>query len=187
MSLIALGVFLTLSGQPALALIAFALAGALLGFLYYNFNPARIFMGDTGSLVLGFTVAILCIRLIQANTEPMIPYIRNIPVIALSVVLIPVFDTLRVFSLRIRQGKSPFHPDKTHIHHLLTNNGWSHGFTSKLICSLHAFVLLLGFVTHNLKQEWSLLLLFATMLVVVLCFKKLRFVPMPEQDVQLNH
>ena len=186
MSLIALGLFLTLSGQISLALIAFALAGALLGFLYYNFNPARIFMGDTGSLVLGFTIGVLCIQLIQVNTESVVPYITNIPVIALSVVLIPVFDTLRVFSLRIGKGKSPFHPDKTHIHHLLTNNGWSHAFTSKLICTLHAFVLLLGFLTHNLKQEWSLLLLFATMIVVVACFKKLRFAPASKQEVQLD-
>jgi UDP-GlcNAc:undecaprenyl-phosphate/decaprenyl-phosphate GlcNAc-1-phosphate transferase len=186
MSLIALGLFLTLSGQASLALIAFALAGGLLGFLYYNFNPARIFMGDTGSLVLGFTIAVLCIRLIQVNTDSAVPYIANIPVIALSVVLIPVFDTLRVFSLRIGHGKSPFHPDKTHIHHLLTNNGWSHGFTAKLICTLHGVVLLLGFITHNLKQEWSLLLLFATMIVVVFCFKKLRFLAAPKAQVQLE-
>src|SRR6478672_8187451 len=116
MSLIALGLFLTLSGQTPVALIAFALAGALLGFLYYNFNPARIFMGDTGSLILGFTIAVLCIHLVRVNTDLPTPLVTNVPVIALSVVLIPVFDTLRVFSLRIGQGKSPFHPDKTHIH-----------------------------------------------------------------------
>lgn len=185
MSLVALGFFLMLSGQPDLALIAFALAGGLLGFLYYNFNPARIFMGDTGSLVLGFTVAVLCIHLIRHNSGPAVPF-KNVPVIALSVVLIPVFDTVRVFSLRIHQGKSPFHPDKTHIHHLLTNNGWSHGFTSKLICTLHGAILLLGFATHSLRQEISLGLLCAVMVVVVLLFKKLRFAPPTENDLQLN-
>lgn len=186
MSLISLGLFLTLSGQASLAMIAFALAGALLGFLYYNFNPARIFMGDTGSLVLGFTISVLCIYLIQHNTQQAAPVITNVPVLALSVVLIPVFDTLRVFSLRLGKGKSPFDPDKTHIHHLLTNNGWSHGFTSKLICALHGFILMLGFLTHRLRQEWSLLLLFATMLIVVVCFKKLQFSPAPKKEVQLN-
>ena len=186
MSLIALGLFLTLSAQAALAIIAFALAGALLGFLYYNFNPARIFMGDTGSLILGFTISVLCIHLIRHNSNLTAPFISNITVIALSVVLIPVFDTMRVFSLRIGQGRSPFHPDKTHIHHLLTNNGWSHGFTSKLICTLHGFILMLGFATHNLKPEYSLLLLFATMLVVVALFKKLRFTSAPKKDLQLE-
>src|SRR5699024_1504758 len=141
------------SGQPPLALIAFALAGALLGFLYYNFNPARIFMGDTGSLVLGFTVAVLCIHLIRLNTVTAPAAIPHVAVLALSVVLVPVFDTLRVFSLRIGKGRSPFHPDKPHIHHLLTNNGWSHSFTSRLICTLHAAVLLLGFLSHRLRPE----------------------------------
>lgn len=186
MSLISLGLFLTLSRQSLLGMIAFALAGALLGFLYYNFNPARIFMGDTGSLVLGFTIAVLCIHLIRQNTGQGVPFISNIPVIALSVVLIPVFDTLRVFSLRLGKGKSPFHPDKTHIHHLLTNNGWSHGFTSKLICTLHGAILLLGFFTHRMRQEVSLLLLFATMLVVVMCFKKLRLRTAPKKELQFN-
>lgn len=186
MSLVALGLFLMRSGQPPLALIAFALAGALLGFLYYNFNPARIFMGDTGSLVLGFTVAVLCIHLIRLNPVPGLVAVPNVVVLALSVVLIPVFDTLRVFSLRIGQGKSPFHPDKTHIHHLLTNNGWSHGFTSKLICTLHAVVLLLGFATQRLKPELSLLLLFAAMLLVVLFFKNLRMPSAPKEQVPFN-
>jgi UDP-GlcNAc:undecaprenyl-phosphate GlcNAc-1-phosphate transferase len=186
MSLISLGLFLTLSRQPFLGMIAFALAGALLGFLYYNFNPARIFMGDTGSLVLGFTIAVLCIHLIRQNTGEGVPVISNVPVIALSVVLIPVFDTMRVFSLRLSKGKSPFHPDKTHIHHLLTNNGWSHGFTSKLICTLHGLILLLGFFTHRLRQEVSLLLLFATMLVVVAFLKRFRLRSAPKKDLQLN-
>ncbi len=186
MSLVSLGLFLTLSRLPQQGMIAFALAGALVGFLYYNFNPARIFMGDTGSLVLGFTISVLCIHLIRQNTAGPVPYISNVPVIALSIVLIPVFDTLRVFSLRLGQGKSPFHPDKTHIHHLLTNNGWSHGFSAKLICSLHGAILMLGFFTHRLRQEWSLLLLFATMLAVVAWFKKLRMASAPKKDLQLN-
>jgi UDP-N-acetylmuramyl pentapeptide phosphotransferase/UDP-N-acetylglucosamine-1-phosphate transferase len=174
MSLIAVALFLTLSGQTGPAIIAFALSGALLGFLYYNFNPARIFMGDTGSLVLGFTVAVLSIHLIRTNTEMLQPVLSNVPVVALSVVLIPVFDTLRVFSLRIGQGRSPFHPDKTHIHHLLTNNGWSHSFTSRLICCLHGFVLMLGFLTHHLQPEISLLLMLVVMLLAVFVLKKLR-------------
>jgi UDP-GlcNAc:undecaprenyl-phosphate/decaprenyl-phosphate GlcNAc-1-phosphate transferase len=186
MSLVALGLFLMLSGQPALALIAFALAGGLLGFLYYNFNPARIFMGDTGSLVLGFTIAVLCIHLIRLNSGRATPFIPNVPVLALSVVLIPVFDTMRVFSLRISKGKSPFHPDKTHIHHLLTNNGWSHGFTSKLICTLHGVILLLGFFTLRLRQEFGLLLLFATMLGVIFFFKNLRLSSAPQEKVSMD-
>jgi UDP-N-acetylmuramyl pentapeptide phosphotransferase/UDP-N-acetylglucosamine-1-phosphate transferase len=174
MSLISVALFLTLSGQTGPAIIAFALSGALLGFLYYNFNPARIFMGDTGSLVLGFTIAVLSILLIRTNTGMLQPVLTNVPVVALSVVLIPVFDTLRVFSLRISRGRSPFHPDKTHIHHLLTNNGWSHSFTSRLICCLHGFILMAGFLTHHMKPELSLLLMVVVMLAAVYGLKKLR-------------
>ncbi|HVG40894.1 MAG TPA: MraY family glycosyltransferase, partial [Chitinophagaceae bacterium] len=111
MSLITLGLFLTLSHDATIALIGFALAGGILGFLYYNFNPARIFMGDTGSLVLGFAISVLCIRLIGLNIEQLKPVLPHAPVFTLSIVLIPVFDTLRVFALRIWKGKSPFDPD----------------------------------------------------------------------------
>ncbi|MER3463120.1 MAG: undecaprenyl-phosphate alpha-N-acetylglucosaminyl 1-phosphate transferase [Chitinophagaceae bacterium] len=179
MSLVILGLFLRFSNESDLALIAFALAGGLLGFLYYNFNPARIFMGDTGSLVLGFVVSILCIRLMQTNIDKHNTFLPHMPVFALGIVLIPVFDTLRVFSLRIWKGKSPFHPDKTHIHHLLTNNGWSHGFAAKLICMTHACILVLAYFLKNIRQEWGLLILLSCMLLMVLVFQHLKVPVMP--------
>ncbi|HVG41304.1 MAG TPA: MraY family glycosyltransferase, partial [Chitinophagaceae bacterium] len=185
MSLITLGLFLTLSHDATIALIGFALAGGILGFLYYNFNPARIFMGDTGSLVLGFAISVLCIRLIGLNIEQLKPVLPHAPVFTLSIVLIPVFDTLRVFALRIWKGKSPFDPDKTHIHHLLTNNGWSHSFASKLICTAHGFILLLGYFLRNLSQEISMLLLCLTMLVIVFLFKRIK-VPAQKRSLQLD-
>lgn len=174
MSLVALGIFLNLSGETNLAVVAFALAGSILGFLYYNFNPARIFMGDTGSLVLGFTISVLCIRLIQASVEQAEPTLQHAPVFALSIVLIPVFDTLRVFALRARKGKSPFHPDKTHIHHLLTNNGWSHSFTTRLMCTLHAGILLLGYFANRIIPEIGVLLQLVAMLLIAYLFRRMR-------------
>jgi UDP-GlcNAc:undecaprenyl-phosphate/decaprenyl-phosphate GlcNAc-1-phosphate transferase len=173
MSLIILGLFLTLCGDINIALIAFALAGGLLGFLYYNFNPARIFMGDTGSLVLGFVVAVLSVRLIELNSSEHFVVLQNVPVFALSLVLIPVFDTLRVFALRIWRGKSPFDPDKTHIHHLLTNNGWSHNFAAKLICAAHGLILIAGYFLKNIGQEVGIILLFLLMLLTTALFQRL--------------
>ena len=105
MSLVTLGIFLTMSGDTNTALIAFALAGGIMAFLYFNFNPAKIFMGDTGSLVLGFVIAVLCIRLMQVNAMVAGPVLPNAPVFVLGIVLIPVFDTLRVFAVRIWIGK----------------------------------------------------------------------------------
>jgi len=174
MSLVILGIFLTLSGDPNLAIAAFALSGGLLGFLYYNFNPAKIFMGDTGSLVLGFVISVLCIKLIQINTGMKFAILPHVPVFALSVVMIPVFDTLRVFALRIWSGRSPFSPDKNHVHHLLTNNGWSHSFAAKLLCGVHAVVLVLGYFLKDVSQLTGLIILIFVMLITVLIFQKLK-------------
>lgn len=173
MSLVILGIFLTLSGDTPDAIIAFSLSGGLLGFLYFNFNPARIFMGDTGSLVLGFVISVLCIRLIQLNTGNGTHLLPHAPVFVLSIVAIPVFDTLRVFSLRIWSGKSPFTPDKNHIHHLLTNNGWSHNITSKIICWVHAGLLLVGYFLKGVSEITGLLILLLMMSLTVYIFKKL--------------
>jgi hypothetical protein len=96
------------------------------------------------------------------------------PVFVLSIVAIPVFDTLRVFSIRIWQGKSPFTPDKNHIHHLLTNNGWSHSFTAKLICTVHALILVLGYFLKNMNQVGGLICLLLVMLVTVFVFQRIR-------------
>ena len=174
MSLVILGLFLTISGDGNNAIVAFALGGGLLGFLYYNFNPARIFMGDTGSLVLGFVVSVLCIRLIQLNTVGPTPVSNHAPIFALSIVAIPVFDTLRVFALRIWEGRSPFDPDKNHIHHVLTNNGWSHSFTSKIICGVHAVVLVAGYFLKDVPQLAGFFILLGMMLFMVFVFQKMK-------------
>jgi UDP-N-acetylmuramyl pentapeptide phosphotransferase/UDP-N-acetylglucosamine-1-phosphate transferase len=142
-------------------------------FLYFNFNPAKIFMGDTGSLVLGFVIAVLSIRLIQVNAFVAAPVLSHAPVFVLGIVFIPVFDTLRVFALRIWKGGSPFIADKTHIHHLVTNQGFSHGFASKLICFIHGFVLIEVYWLRDLRQEFILLILFAFMLLVIVVLKNI--------------
>ena len=181
MTLVTLGIFLTISGDANTALIAFALAGGIFAFLYFNFNPARIFMGDTGSLVLGFVIAVLCIRLMQVNIFAASPVLSHAPVFVLAIVLIPVFDTLRVFTLRIWKGKSPFAADKTHIHHLLTNRGFSHGFAAKLICFLHGFVLFEVYWLRGLRQEIILAILVAFMFLVIFMLKNLGLTIMKKQ------
>ena len=176
MSLVTLGIFLTMSGDVNTALIAFALAGGILAFMYFNLNPARIFMGDTGSLVLGFVIGVLCIRLMQINVLLPNPIVLNAPLFILGIVLIPVFDTLRVFATRIWKGKSPFSADKTHIHHLLTNQGFSHGFSAKIICFLHGFILMEAYWLRALKTEFVLMILIAFMLLATLLLKNLGLV-----------
>lgn len=175
MSLVILGLFLTMNGDSNTALVAFALAGGIFAFLYFNFNPAKIFMGDTGSLVLGFVIAVLSVRLMHVNVFAANSVLPHAPVFVLGIVFIPVFDTIRVFAVRIWNGRSPFAADKTHIHHLLTNQGFSHGFAAKLICFIHGFVLIEVYWLRELKQEFILLILFAFMLLVTAVLKNIGF------------
>jgi hypothetical protein len=92
-------------------------------------------------------------------------------VFILGIVLIPVFDTVRVFSVRIWKGKSPFEADRTHIHHLLTNSGFSHVTVVKAICLIHAVILLKVYLLQQVRQEFILILLIAFMTVVIYIFK----------------
>jgi len=124
-----------------LMLICFAVAGAILGFLRYNTYPARIFMGDTGSQFLGFTVGVLSVLLTQqVNTalNPLLP---------LFLVGLPVVDTFFVMVKRISEGRSPFSADKSHMHHRLLSLGLAHYeavaaiYVSQLTFLLAAFLL----------------------------------------------
>lgn len=179
MSLITLGLFLTMNRDINTALIAFSLAGGLLAFLYFNLNPAKIFMGDTGSLVLGFVISVLCIRLLQVNAISLNPVLPHAPVFVAAIVMIPVFDTIRVFSIRIWQGKSPFEADKIHIHHLLTNQGYSHSFATKLICFIHSFILIEVYMLRYIREEWILVTLILFMLLSIILLKNLRLLKVP--------
>jgi UDP-GlcNAc:undecaprenyl-phosphate GlcNAc-1-phosphate transferase len=188
MSLVTLGMFLTLDGDGKTALIAFALAGGILAFLYFNFNPARIFMGDTGSLVLGFVVSILCIRLMQVNIAVTSPVLTHAPLFVLGIAFIPVFDTIRVFGGRLWKGNSPFVADKTHIHHLLTVQGYSHGFAAKLICVIHGIVLITVYWMQQCRPEIILLALITLMLMVTWILKNMRyFLQVPQGTARPQH
>lgn len=143
-----------------LAIIAFALAGALVAFLKYNYSPARIFMGDTGALLIGLICSILAIKFIELNkglTHPMA--IDSVPAVAVGVMIIPLFDTLRVFTLRALKGKSPFHPDRNHIHHLLIDSGLSHMHATYILVAVNILFILLVYKLQHIGSLPLLLLL----------------------------
>jgi UDP-N-acetylmuramyl pentapeptide phosphotransferase/UDP-N-acetylglucosamine-1-phosphate transferase len=123
------GVWFVLTGHQALAIIAFSISGSLAAFLKFNFTPAKIFMGDTGSQFIGIVCAILALKFIdlQAGMPNGSPYaFKSAPVIAFSILILPLFDTLWAFTRRVVIGNSPFSPDKYHIHHLLLAHGFNH-------------------------------------------------------------
>jgi UDP-GlcNAc:undecaprenyl-phosphate/decaprenyl-phosphate GlcNAc-1-phosphate transferase len=109
------------------AVMSFSLSGAIIGFLIYNYSPAKIFMGDTGSLLLGIINSILVIKFINiAPTAASNISSTAAPAIGFAILMIPLFDTLRVFGLRILDRRSPFSPDRIHVHHYLLDLGFSH-------------------------------------------------------------
>lgn len=157
-----------LMGMPALAVVAFSLAGAILAFLKYNFTPAKIFMGDTGSLLVGTVCAILSITFIETNYKlsPDNPYVFGAaPAIAVAVLILPLYDTLSVFMRRIIRGRSPFSPDKTHIHHQLLGLGLSHSGTTIVLITVNLIFICSAFGCH--KNGLIVVLLLEFMLAFV--------------------
>ncbi|MFM7672197.1 MAG: MraY family glycosyltransferase [Bacteroidota bacterium] len=123
------GFYFFLSGDFSYAMLAFSLGGSLLAFLIFNHPPARIFMGDSGSLLIGTVNAILVIRFIHTASAPnaVLP-LGSAVSLGFAILFVPLLDTLRMFSVRLLKGHSPFSPDRNHFHHLLLDRGMSHFF-----------------------------------------------------------
>jgi UDP-GlcNAc:undecaprenyl-phosphate GlcNAc-1-phosphate transferase len=138
-----LGYYFYQYGGPSsnYAFVAVCLMGGILGFLRYNFHRANIFMGDTGSLVCGFIVSILAIQFIELGHAPGQPLGSASPAVALGILFVPLFDTARVFLLRMAAGQSPFTPDRNHIHHRVLALGFSQISTVLLLGSLNIIVI----------------------------------------------
>lgn len=121
------GTLFLINGNVPLALLGFVLSGALLGFLVFNFSPARIFMGDSGSLTIGAIISVLAINAIDLPTPQMLEWFNpNAPVLVMAILVYPLIDTLRVFTIRAFKGVSPFTADKNHIHHRFIALGLNH-------------------------------------------------------------
>ncbi|MDB5275087.1 MAG: undecaprenyl/decaprenyl-phosphate alpha-N-acetylglucosaminyl 1-phosphate transferase [Ferruginibacter sp.] len=121
------GIYFFYAGQLLYSVMALSLAGSLVGFLLYNHSPAKIFMGDTGSLLIGLINSILVIKFINIAGSQSVPVpLEAAPAIGFAILIVPLFDTLRVFALRIFNKRSPFSPDRNHVHHFLLQFGFSH-------------------------------------------------------------
>ncbi len=159
-------VWFKLAGDIPMTLLSACLAGSLMAFLIFNFSPARIFMGDSGSMLIGAVLSVLAIRLIEHDISKLPVAVHNIstPVMAMSILSYPLVDTLRVFFIRAVKGGSPFIADRNHIHHGLLANGLSHKQTVLIIYSLNILVVLASLLTSQLNSTLAFLcmLLIAT-------------------------
>jgi UDP-N-acetylmuramyl pentapeptide phosphotransferase/UDP-N-acetylglucosamine-1-phosphate transferase len=140
----AFGAWFALAGDPVMACLAFALAGSLFAFLFFNFSPAKIFMGDSGSLTIGLIVCILAIKVISFDVSLIHnEYILKIskPIFAMAVLAYPLTDTLRIFMYRAVHGTSPFSADRNHLHHRLKDIGYSDRKTVIILYSVNVFII----------------------------------------------
>lgn len=168
---IVFGTWFFLIERVELAMVAFALTGALVAFLKYNFKKdAEIFMGDTGSMLVGFVCTILAVKCLETHNgyfvEKLIekPYLgiykmEAAPAIVIGILIIPLFDTLKVFITRMLKGRSPFMPDKTHTHHLLLDTGLSHTQSTIVLTVVNIIFILIAFYFQYLETFWLMIII----------------------------
>ena len=167
--------------QPFYALVSISLTGILSAFLRFNFSRGhrKIFMGDSGSLVVGLVLAFLGIRILVM--EPFLPLMReghepaNRLLFLACVLFLPIFDTLRVIIIRKLSGTSPFSPDRNHCHHVLLDLGFSHKKASLFLASLNALVILAYlYVSTALSNLWLSLFVLGIYAAVFFLFFELK-------------
>src|SRR5437868_745871 len=149
------GVYFFITGEVTYSVMALSLAGSLVPLLIYNFSPAKIFMGDTGSLLIGLLNSIFAIKFISiaANPGVSLPLLSS-PAIAFAILIVPLFDTLRVFSLRIINRRSPFSPDRNHIHHFLLELGLNHKMITLVCISANILFIALAYFLRSSGTTW---------------------------------
>ncbi len=153
------------------AVLGFSLAGSLAAFFGYNVfgKKNKIFLGDSGAMITGFLVAVLALRFVEMNNEPSVVYMfDSVPAMAMYVLIIPLFDTLRVVFLRIIRGNSPFRPDTNHIHHRILMMADSHLKATLIIMSVNVTYIIAGILLQGIGNELMILLGICTGVLITL-------------------
>ncbi len=154
------------------ALISITVNAILMAFLGFNFSShKKIFMGDTGSLIVGFIISILTLKFLALKpadyTE--LPFLlENAPLIAISILIVPLFDTARVFAIRIANKKGPFSPDRNHVHHVLIDYwGLSHKQASYIIGLFNLMFIVLFIVLGSKAKNLGMVIMLVTVVVLL--------------------
>ena len=170
------GTYFLMAGVPAYAMLSFSVAGSLAAFLIFNFNPAKIFMGDSGSLMLGLVNSVLVLKFMQVADSATVAFpIESVVAVAVAILIVPLADTLRVFSIRISQGRSPFSPDRNHIHHMLLDRGLNHKYVTICCVLMNIFFITLALFAGAMGPTYLLLFMMTislTLLGALVYFKK---------------
>lgn len=174
---ITFGIWFHFLGMTQYSILCFALIGSLIAFLYYNRTPARIFMGDTGSMMIGFIMSLLAMKFIESVR--ILPRshdykVLTVPVFTCAVLIIPLFDTLRVFIIRMWNRKSPFHADRNHVHHVLLDLGLSHMQSTSLLVIFNIMMIFGVYFLQGMRGELLLLIILAIPTVLTCLLTNLR-------------
>ncbi|HEX2607534.1 MAG TPA: MraY family glycosyltransferase [Flavisolibacter sp.] len=161
------GYYFSASGMTPYAVLSFSMMGSLCAFLYFNFNPARIFMGDSGSLLLGLVNAILVIKFMAIADTPAPVGLTSAVAIGFSILIVPLLDTLRVFSIRIAKGRSPFSPDRNHVHHLLLDRGLNHKQVTFTCLSLNSAFIAMAYFGRQMGPTVLLSIMIPTFFALI--------------------
>lgn len=166
------GLWFYLNGHYALACLAASMAGSLVGFLRFNYSiTSKIFMGDTGSLIIGFLLTMFALKFIQLNIEyrfnPNASF--SAPILAIVVLIVPIFDTLRVFIIRLKDKKSPFVGDRNHLHHILIDSGMSHFQATVILCTFTLISTILFLTISKTTDNTTSLYILFSLFAVYMC------------------
>jgi UDP-N-acetylmuramyl pentapeptide phosphotransferase/UDP-N-acetylglucosamine-1-phosphate transferase len=153
--------------QYELAAVSFAMAGAIIGFLRFNLTPAKIFMGDTGSLLIGLISAVMALKFIETGriVDTTLPRIYCVPALTFAILIGPIFDTARVFIVRITNGGSPFVADRNHIHHRMLKLGFNHLQTTIILTSINVASIAMVLLFKNYGNSLLIILIISVSLV----------------------
>lgn len=146
------GILFFIYSDFLMSMLAFSLCGALSGFIPYNFHKAKIFMGDTGTMTMGFILAFLSIHFMELTKTTIVnswfSYL-SAPVLVLALLIIPVVDMIRVFTIRIIKFRSPFSADRNHIHHRLLQMGFSPSQTCTILYTINFFFVIAAWIMRD--------------------------------------
>ena len=164
------GAWFVFANEFTLAALSFSLSGALLGFLIFNFSPAKIFMGDSGSLIIGMFLSVLSIKLIEypiTRIDNFWVHISN-PMIVIAALSYPLTDTLRIFVIRAAKGQSPFAADRNHLHHRLLDAGYSHVKTVIIVYVFSILCVGVSLLSYFINPSLTLLAVIGFSMIFIL-------------------
>ena len=179
MASVMFAIMLYISGNTHMTILAVTAAGAIIPFFLHNVfgNTTKMFIGDGGTLVIGTMMSMFVVSTLKGTSLSaslakdgmgLIPF-------TLAVLAVPVFDTLRVMSMRILRKQSPFHPDKTHLHHLFIELGFSHIGTTVSILTLNFLIILAWFASYKMGASIDVQLYIVLTLSILITFVFYKF------------